>query len=308
MSHTIVAALYQFVALPDYQALRPQLLALCKTLNLKGTLLLAAEGINGTVAGSREGIDGLKAWLAAEGRFNALTYKESEHENPPFMRLKVKLKNEIVTLGVPGTDPTRQVGHYADVDTWNTLIDDPDTLVIDTRNDYEVAIGKFRDAVSPNTRSFREFPDYVEKELDPARHKRVAMYCTGGIRCEKASHYLLQQGFEEVWHLKGGILQYLEEVSAAENRWEGECFVFDERVAVDSQLQAGEYRLCRACRHPVSSADRASSDYEEGVSCPHCRHGQTEDNRARARERWRQIQLAEQRGESHIGPREPDDR
>lgn len=305
MALTVVAALYKFVALDELPALRYALHQRCDELAIKGTLLLAPEGINGTVAGSRAAIDVLRAWLDADPRFANLTYKESLHKAPPFLRLKVRIKREIVSLGVPEADPTHRVGRYADAKTWNALLEDPDTLVIDTRNDYEVEIGQFPGAVSPETRSFREFPDFVARELDPARHKRVAMYCTGGIRCEKATSHLLGQGFEEVWHLKGGILQYLEDTPAEDNRWQGECFVFDERVAVDKNLQRGEFEACRACRHPVSAADRDSPLYEEGVSCPHCHARQSEANRARARERIRQVKLAAQRGQAHLGPQTP---
>ncbi len=305
MSQTVVAALYQFVALPDCQPLRDALQALCEEHAIRGTLLLASEGINGTVAGSRDAIDALRNFLRADGRFNQLEYKEALHDQSPFLRLKVKVKKEIVTMGMAEVDPRQMVGRYADVETWNRLIDDPETLVIDTRNRYEVAIGRFRNAVSPETEHFREFPGYVRQNLDPARHKRVAMYCTGGIRCEKASHYLLSQGFKEVYHLKGGILKYLEEVRPEENRWQGECFVFDERVAVDHALKRGEHVLCRACRHPVSAAEQAHAEFEAGVSCPHCYATQTPEKRARARERQRQMELAAAHGRQHLGPDAP---
>lgn len=304
MSEIIVAALYKFTALPDCGELRARLQTLCEQHAIKGTLLLAEEGINGTVAGSRSAMDALRAFFSADDRFDAMEYKESRHAVPPFKRLKLKLKDEIVTMGVPDTDPASCNGHYVDAQTWNALLDDPDTLVIDTRNDYEVAIGQFEGAVSPDTRHFREFPDYVETQLKPRRPKKLAMYCTGGIRCEKATHYLIKQGFDEVYHLKGGILQYLEDVDPADNRWQGECFVFDERVAVDKHLRQGEHRLCRACGHPVSATERRDARYEEDVSCPHCHAGQSEQQRARARERVRQTRLAAARGESHLGPRD----
>ncbi len=302
MTMVTVAALYKFTALPDCAELRAQLQTLCEAQGIKGTLLLASEGINGTVAGTREAITALRAWLQADPRFDGMEYKESQHVEPPFLRLKVRLKQEIVSMGVPDTDPASHTGTYVDAQQWNALLDDPDTLVIDTRNDYEIAIGQFDSAVSPQTRHFREFPDYVAEKLKPDQHKKIAMYCTGGIRCEKASHYLLKQGFEQVYHLKGGILQYLEDVPAQDNRWQGECFVFDERVSVDKHLQQGEHRLCRACRHPLSTEDRRHPDYEEGVSCPHCHAQQSEENRARARERIRQVQLAKARGQQHLGP------
>lgn len=304
MSTVVIAALYKFTALPDAPALRDRLEQLCLAHGIKGTLLIAEEGINGTVAGSAQAIAALHGMLLADPRFEGLEYKESQHQDCPFLRLKVRLKQEIVTMGVAEVDPASRNGTYVDAATWNALLDDPDTLVIDTRNDYEVAIGQFDNAISPDTKHFRDFPEYVQRHLDPAKQPKIAMYCTGGIRCEKASHYLLKQGFSEVYHLKGGILQYLEDVPAEDNRWQGECFVFDERVSVDKDLNQGEHRLCRACRQPVSAQDRLNPHYEEGVSCPHCYAQQSEANRARARERIRQVRLAKARGEHHLGPRE----
>ncbi|RZO84920.1 MAG: rhodanese-related sulfurtransferase [Oceanococcus sp.] len=304
MSAVVIAALYKFTALPDAPALRDRLEQLCLAHGIKGTLLIAEEGINGTVAGSAQAIAALHDMLLADPRFEGLEYKESQHQDCPFLRLKVRLKQEIVTMGVAEVDPASRNGTYVDAATWNALLDDPDTLVIDTRNDYEVAIGQFDNAISPDTKHFRDFPEYVQRHLDPAKQPKIAMYCTGGIRCEKASHYLLKQGFSEVYHLKGGILQYLEDVPAEDNRWQGECFVFDERVSVDKDLNQGEHRLCRACRQPVSAQDRLNPHYEEGVSCPHCYAQQSEANRARARERIRQVRLAKARGEHHLGPRE----
>ncbi|MEC9481805.1 MAG: rhodanese-related sulfurtransferase, partial [Halomonas sp.] len=230
MTQTIVvAALYKFVALPDYQALREPLLSTLKAHDIRGTLLLAEEGINGTVSGTRESIDALLAWLREDTRFAELDHKESCCDAHPFYRTKVKLKREIVTLGVSGVDPNQRVGTYVEPQDWNAIISDPEVLVIDTRNDYEVEIGSFEGAVDPRTQSFREFPDYVKQHYDPARHKKVAMFCTGGIRCEKASSYMLHEGFEEVYHLKGGILNYLEKVPESASLWRGECFVFDNR-------------------------------------------------------------------------------
>lgn len=306
MTHVVVAALYHFVTLPDYQALRDPLHDACVEHGIKGTFLLAAEGINGTVAGSREGIDGILNFLrTAEifaGRLAALKHKESFVEKMPFHRTKVKLKKEIVTMGVPTVDPNNIVGTHVDAATWNALLEDPDVLVIDTRNDYEVDIGTFKNAVSPNTKTFREFPDYVARELDPQKHKKVAMFCTGGIRCEKSTSYLLSQGFENVYHLNGGILKYLEEVPLEENLWQGECFVFDGRVAVNDKLEKGQYEQCFACRHPVSQAEMASADYVPGVSCPHCIDAVSEEQRQRFSERQKQVTLAKQRGQKHIGP------
>lgn len=304
MSSFTVAALYKFTALPDCADLRDQLQALCEQSEIYGTLLLAEEGINGTVAGPAESIAKLRAWFAADSRFDGLEYKESIHSSPPFLRLKVRLKPEIVTMGIPDTDPAAHNGTYVGAKEWNELIDDPETLVIDTRNDYEIEVGQFENAIAPNTKHFREFPDYVQNQLDPKKHRKIAMYCTGGIRCEKASHYMLKNGFEEVYHLKGGILQYLEDVPAEDNRWLGECFVFDERVAVDKNLQQGEYQLCRSCRQPLAPADREHEKYERGVSCAHCYDTLTERKKAGARERFKQMKLAAERGEKHLGRRD----
>jgi len=257
----VVAALYQFVALPDFHELREPLLATMQEAGVRGTLLLAAEGINGTVAGSRAGIDALRAWLAADGRFDALEYKESPAREQPFRRTLVKLRKEIVTLGVEGVDPTRQVGRYVEPADWNALISDPEVLLIDTRNDYEVALGSFEGALDPKTHSFREFPDYVRAHFDPSRHRKVAMFCTGGIRCEKASSFMLGEGFAEVYHLKGGILRYLEEVPAEQSLWRGECFVFDDRVTLGHGLEQGQFGRCAGCGWPLPAA---------GAECPQC--------------------------------------
>ncbi|MBP9956232.1 oxygen-dependent tRNA uridine(34) hydroxylase TrhO [Geopseudomonas guangdongensis] len=293
----VVAALYKFVTLQDYAALREPLLATMLAHGVKGTLLLAEEGINGTVSASRAGIDALLAWLRSDPRLADLDHKESYCDAQPFYRSKVKLKQEIVTLGVPGVDPNQAVGTYVEPQDWNALIDDPEVLLIDTRNDYEVAIGSFQGAIDPRTRSFREFPAYVREHFDPARHKKVAMFCTGGIRCEKASSYMLGEGFAEVYHLKGGILKYLEEVPPEQSRWRGDCFVFDNRVTVRHDLSRGDYALCHACRRPLSAAERAAPEYEPGISCPHCRDSLAEKTRAGARERQKQIELARARNQ-----------
>ena len=291
----VVAALYHFARLDDFRDLREPLLALCQAQDIRGTLLLAQEGVNGTISGTRASIDAVLARLRADPRLAALEHKESFSDRHPFLRLKVKLKQEIVTLGVPFVDPNAVVGTYVDPRDWNALISDPDVVVIDTRNDYEVAIGTFAGAVDPKTRSFREFPRYVSEQLDPAKHRKVAMFCTGGIRCEKASSYMRQQGFETVYHLKGGILKYLEEVPESESLWQGECFVFDERVGVTHGLKAGEAGLCHGCRRAVTPADRASPKYEEGISCPACHDELTGEQRARFAERRLQLRLAAER-------------
>lgn len=297
----IVAALYKFVRLPDFRELKRPLLERCRELRLKGTLLLAPEGINGTVTGRRESIDGILDYLRSEPRFADLAHKESLAAGAPFHRMKVKLRQEIVSLGLPGVDPEQLRGEYVKPEDWNAEISRPDTLVLDVRNEYETGIGGFKNAVAPNTGTFREFPDYVEKNLNPEQHSRVAMYCTGGIRCEKASSYLLSRGFREVVQLQGGILNYLEKVDRDHSRWEGECFVFDSRVAVDHELAEGEFEQCFACRRPLRQDDMASEKYQPGVSCPRCHDDLTPEQRRRFSERQRQVELAESRGEQHIG-------
>jgi len=297
----IVVALYKFVSLPDFRALRQPLLARCRTLALKGTFLLAPEGINGTIAGSREATDAILDYLRAQPRFADLTHKEAQAHECPFHRMKVKLKQEIVAMGVKGIDPERRRGRHVEPAQWNEVISQPDTLVLDVRNRYESDIGSFRNALAPQTQTFREFPAYVEKHLDPATHTRIAMFCTGGIRCEKASAYLLSQGFEEVVQLQGGILNYLQQTDKETSLWDGECFVFDGRVAVNHELAEGGYEQCFACRHPLTKADMTSAQYQPGVSCPHCHDHLTPQQRQRFSERQRQVQLAERRGEKHIG-------
>ena len=295
----VVAALYKFVTLSDYTALREPLLQVLLDNGIKGTLLLAEEGINGTVSGSRTAIDALFAWFARDPRLADVDHKESYCDDQPFYRTKVKLKKEIVTLGVPGVNPNLQVGTYVEPQDWNALIDDPEVLLIDTRNDYEVAIGSFKGAIDPQTTSFREFPDYIKAHFDPQKHKKVAMFCTGGIRCEKASSYMLGEGFEEVFHLKGGILKYLEEVPQEQTRWQGDCFVFDNRVTVRHDLSEGDFDQCHACRIPISASDRRSEHYVAGISCPHCWNTLSEKTRAGARERQKQIELAKARNQPH---------
>ncbi|MEQ9464723.1 MAG: rhodanese-related sulfurtransferase [Haliea sp.] len=305
MTGFVVAALYRFVTLDDYRELRERLLDECVAAGVKGTLLLAAEGINGTIAGSREGIDRVLAWIRSDPRLAALEHKESVDDEMPFYRMKVKLKREIVTMGVDGIDPNKVVGTYVAPRDWNALVSDPDVVLIDTRNRYEYGIGTFRGAIDPATTSFREFPRYVRENLDPARHRKVAMFCTGGIRCEKASAFMLQEGFEEVYHLQGGILKYLEEVPEEESAWEGECFVFDNRVAVNHRLEKGSYDQCHGCRHPVTSEDKASARYQQGVCCPHCYDSLTAEQKARFAERQKQMELAARRGEQHVGAPPP---
>jgi len=297
----VVCAMYKFATLDNFEELRQPLLDEMLRLDVKGTLLLAAEGINGTVAGSREGIDALLDFLRRDERLKDIDHKESYDDDMPFYRTKVKLKKEIVTLGVEGIDPKRVVGTYVKPADWNALISDPDVVLVDTRNDYEVEIGTFKGALDPRTKTFREFPQYVRDNLDPAKNKKVAMFCTGGIRCEKSTAYLKEQGFDEVYHLEGGILKYLEEVPQEESLWEGECFVFDNRVTVNHQLEKGDYDQCHACRRPITEADKEHEHYVAGVSCHHCHDEYDEAQRERFRQRELQMQLAKQRGEDHLG-------
>ncbi|MFT5445362.1 MAG: UPF0176 protein [Gammaproteobacteria bacterium] len=296
----VIAAMYCFVQLPDFQAMKEPLLAQCVVHNIKGTILLAEEGINATIAGDRQGIDNFLQYLRDDPRLAELRHKESHAHDAPFHRIKVKLKNEIVTMGIPDTDPAALSGTRVDAEQWNTLIEDPNVLVIDTRNDYEHDIGTFTRAVSPQTESFRQFPAWVRDQLSPARDKKIAMFCTGGIRCEKATNYLLKQGFEEVYHLDGGILKYLETITPEKSLWHGECFVFDDRVAVDSNLQPGTHAQCFACRRPLSQVDRESEHYRHGISCPHCIDTISDDKKTRLSERQRQLELAQARNAQHI--------
>nr|WP_206377169.1 rhodanese-related sulfurtransferase [Sphingomonas sp. G-3-2-10] len=302
-----VAALYQFARFDDLPAIQRELAALCCGQGVKGTLLLAREGINGTIAGSDDAIAAVLAHVRALPGCADIDVKESRAAAMPFHRMKVRLKREIVTMGEPDVDPL-DTGHYVMPEDWNALIAEPGTILIDTRNDYEVAIGTFAGATDPKTKSFREFPDWFRanrERFDVA--PKVAMFCTGGIRCEKSTAFLKAEGIDQVYHLKGGILAYLEKVPEAESRWEGDCFVFDERVSVRHRLEQGDYDLCRACRMPVGPEERASPHYEEGVSCPACHAERTDEQRARYAERHRQAKLAEARGEAHVGKVFPTD-
>ncbi len=296
-----VAALYKFVSLPDFREIQPRLLEFCKAREIFGTLLLAHEGINGTVAGPGEAIEALIALLKSDPRLADLEHKESHCDENPFYRMKVRLKKEIVTMGVPGIDPNETVGAYLDPDEWNEVVADPDTVLIDTRNDYEVAIGTFKGAIDPQTVTFREFPEWFRQNKDRFHNKpRIAMFCTGGIRCEKATAFVKAEGFEDVFHLKGGILKYLETVPEAESLWEGECFVFDNRVSVGHGLKPGNYDLCHACRMPITEADKQSAKYLKGVCCPHCHDAMSGERKAAFAERQKQVELAAARGERHV--------
>jgi len=301
MSQVVVVALYHFVTLDNYTELRKPLLEFLQDKNIKGTLLLAREGVNGTVAGSQQAVDALIAWFNGDTRFDGLSYKLSYVDEMPFLRSRVKLKKEIVTMGVEGIDPRHTVGTYVKPKDWNALISDPEVVLIDTRNDYEVEIGTFKGAINPHTATFREFPAYIKENFSPEKHKKVAMYCTGGIRCEKSTAFLKENGFDEVYHLEGGILKYLEEVPEQDSLWQGECFVFDNRVSVNHALEKGKYDQCHACRLPITEAEKSDARYVSGVSCPKCFDKLTDAQRARFAEREKQMQLAKERGESHIG-------
>ncbi len=297
----VVAALYHFVDLPEYKALLEPIKAFCKEHKIQGTLLLAAEGINGTIAGSREDIDATLRYLRATPGLAKLTHKESFCDIAPFFRLKVKLRKEIVTMGVDDVRPVDRVGTYVEPEEWNDLISQEDVVLIDTRNDFEVRVGHFQNAVDPHTTSFTEFPAYVSENLSPEKNKRVAMYCTGGIRCEKATSHLLEEGYEEVYHLKGGILKYLEKIPESESMWQGECFVFDRRVSVGHGLAVGSFELCHGCQSPLSVEQRQHKDFVFAVCCEYCADTMTPERRKALEMRLSQMKLAESRGENHLG-------
>lgn len=297
MTDIIVAAFYHFTRFDDPAALRAPLLAQLSAHDLKGTVLLAPEGFNGTLAGTRVGVDSALEVLRALPNSMQLEHKESHAESMPFHRLKVRLKKEIVAMKVPGVDPLASVGTYIAPKDWNDLIADPETMVIDARNDFEVKIGTFEGAINPGTASFSDLPQWFETHRAELETKKVAMFCTGGIRCEKATSYLKERGFDDVFHLKGGILQYLEDIPEAESRWRGECFVFDDRVSVKHDLELGEYEQCQVCRSPVNAAGRSSTSYVAGVSCDHCIDPRTDKQRARYAARRAQIKLAKAQSE-----------
>jgi len=296
-----ICALYKFTRLDDFEDIQKPLRSFLDSLSVKGTLLLAREGINGTISGSKESLENVLDYLQADERFHCLEYKFSYSKKIPFRRLKVKLKKEIVTMGLTEIDPTHSVGTYVKPKDWNNLINDPDVVLIDTRNNYEYEIGSFQGAINPNTETFREFPSFTKNTLEKYRNKKIAMFCTGGIRCEKSTAYLKSKGYENVFHLQGGILKYLEEVKEEESLWEGECFVFDDRVAVKHNLEQGQYDQCHACRFPITEEDTKHPHYEKGASCPRCFGTKNSDQLRRYREREKQVQLAKKRGEEHIG-------
>lgn len=297
----IVAALYKFIDLPYFQTLRAPLTQEAERLDIRGTLLLACEGINGTISATVDSMRIFLEFLKTQTGILDLEYKESFAEKHPFFRLKIRLKKEIVTLGQPQVNVHKKVGTYVEPSQWNALITDPDVLVIDNRNAYEIEMGTFQGAINPKTQSFRQFPGYIQENLDPTVHKKVALFCTGGIRCEKSSSYMLDSGFETVYHLKGGILKYLEQIPASDSLWQGECFVFDQRVGLQHGLTEGTYAVCFGCRHPLSLAEKQSPYYQEGIHCSRCYDQQTPEKRQRLADRQHQITLAKHRGKAHMG-------
>ncbi len=304
LEKTLIVAYYKFVSLPDYAERRGPLQSFCESQGVKGTILLAREGINSTMAGPEAGVESVLAYLQGDPAIGALVVKRSWADEPPFYRMKVRLKQEIVRLGMPEVNPCDQVGEYVSPEKWNELISDPEVVLVDTRNDYEYEVGTFKGAIDPKTKSFREFPEYARRELADKKDRKIAMFCTGGIRCEKSTAFLLKEGFEKVYHLEGGILNYLEKVDPEKSLWQGDCFVFDNRVAVDHRLEKGEYEMCRACRHALTEEELSSDKFVEGTSCPYCFDTLTDDQRTRAAERQKQVEISRALGRKHIGATE----
>tara|TARA_Y100000748_G_scaffold164849_1_gene137902 strand:- start:389 stop:1309 length:921 start_codon:yes stop_codon:yes gene_type:complete len=298
-----IISFYKFMKFSSYTLFEKNIRNFCVKKNIKGTVLLAEEGINATMAGSREAISALLTFLKQDVRFDDIDYKKSFADEIPFHRFKIKIKKEIVTLGQEGVEPNITTGVHVDPNDWNSLISDPELILIDTRNKYEYQIGSFKKAISPNTKNFRDFPAFIKKTLSSKKNKKIALFCTGGIRCEKASSYMIKEGFKKVYQLHGGILNYIKKVDSEESLWEGECFVFDSRVSVDNELAEGKYEQCFACRRPLSAQDMKSSEYQKGISCPKCINEKSEKKKESFRERQRQVELAEERNDKHIGAR-----
>ena len=296
-------AFYKFVHFPNYISFQSKILNFCVERNIKGTILLAEEGINVAAAGTKKNIYEVLTFLKPDNRFSDITHKESYSEEIPFHRMRVKLKKEIVSLGRPNINLSNRSGIRVDPKNWNILLADPDVVLVDARNDYEYQIGTFKNAISPKTTNFREFPAFIKEKLNTKKNKKIAIFCTGGIRCEKASSYMLSKGFENVYQLNGGILKYMDEIETDKSLWEGECFVFDSRVSVDSELAEGNYEQCYACRRPLSEKELQSNLYQKGISCPYCINETSDAQRASFRERQQQVELAEKRNEKHIGVR-----
>lgn len=295
-----IANFYLFTKLDDLAFIQKDVQACCEQNDVRGIVLLAPEGINATISGTHPGVMNVLELLKRDPRFSELTWKESTAEEQPFRKIRVRLKKEIITMGVPDIDPTRLAGTYVKPEDWNELINDPNVILIDTRNDYEVEIGSFKNAINPNIQSFGDFPQWLDDNINPSNQPRVAMFCTGGIRCEKSTALLKQAGVREVYHLEGGILKYLEQIPEDQGLWSGQCFVFDQRVSVGHGLEAGQYELCKACRRPISVSDKQSKTYRKGISCPHCHDQTTEEQKDRFAERQKQIELAKARGEEHF--------
>ncbi len=300
MSNLLVATFYRFVRLEDHTSMQKAIEDCCVSHGVRGIVLLAEEGINSTLAGTHEGVMAVIDYLRSDPRLSDLSWKESSADHQPFRKLRVRVKKEIVKMGVPGIDPAQLVGTYVKPEKWNELIADPNVIVIDTRNDYEVEIGTFKNAIDPDITSFGELPKWIDTNIDIDTQPRVAMFCTGGIRCEKSTALLREAGVKEVYHLEGGILKYLEEIPEDQSLWDGQCFVFDERVSVGHGLEVGEYELCRACRYPLREGDSESPLYTRGVSCPRCHSHTTEEQKTRFAQRQKQIDLARSRGEKHL--------
>lgn len=297
----VVAALYKFADFPDYKEFQPKLLDFCKAHNVMGTLLVAEEGMNGTIAGPREGIDAVLKFIRSHPSFTDIEHKESFASKPPFLRMKVKLKKEIVTMGVPGVTPRKSVGTYVNSEDWNELLQRDDVVIIDTRNDYEYEIGRFKGSINPDIQVFREFPKYMEENWDPAKYKKIVTFCTGGIRCERATALLNDMGYDEVYHLKGGILKYLEEMPEEKSLWEGECFVFDNRVSVTHGVKEGNYDQCFGCRYPVSAEQKQHPHYKAGVHCHRCYDKRSVKQHQTTETRHNQMQIAKEKGIKHLG-------
>jgi UPF0176 protein len=301
MNKICIAAFYHFANLDNYTDVQAPLLQKCMKEDILGTILLAREGINGTVAGSEGSVENILTYIRSDNRLRELIHKVSYADKPPFLRMKVRLKKEIVTMGIPHVNPENAVGTYIKPADWNALISEPDVILIDTRNNYEVEIGSFTNSINPGTDSFRELPDWLKENRSVLKDKKIAMFCTGGIRCEKSTAYLKEEGYSEVFHLRGGILKYLEEVAPTDSMWEGECFVFDERVSVGHNLAVGSYDLCHACRHAISEEDKLSPLYKLGISCPKCYEDTSDGQKKRFAERQKQMDLAKARNQIHIG-------
>ena len=299
----LVAALYKFVEIDDLLSLQSNLYEICEKNNIMGTILIANEGINGTISGKTNEINQTISLLKSDKRFSNIEIKYSSTDKQPFHRMKVRLKKEIVTIGLPEINPNKKVGTYVKPDDWNDLISDPNVVVIDARNKYETKIGSFQNALDPETSSFREFPNWVKKfkSYKENANKKIAMFCTGGIRCEKASSLMKEEGFEDVYHLQGGILKYLETIDKENSLWNGECFVFDQRVCLTDELEVGSYKMCFACRMPITEEEMQNEKYIEGISCIYCYDKTTKEKKERFGSRQKQILLAKERGEKHLG-------